>query len=102
MRDNVIYKETWQAKRQRESDFTDEDPVVLIIGGGHSGLELAARLKMLDVPSLIIEQLPRVGDTVSFVFTRSELLVHFSFLNSGVIDTNPYGYTTQSVRCSIQ
>ncbi|KAH9484751.1 Indole-3-pyruvate monooxygenase YUCCA1 [Psilocybe cubensis] len=52
----------WQAQRQREIDFTDQDPVVLVIGGGQSGLEIAARLKYLDIPSLVVERNPRIGD----------------------------------------
>ncbi|PCH39755.1 FAD/NAD(P)-binding domain-containing protein [Wolfiporia cocos MD-104 SS10] len=52
----------WAEKRQRELDFADSDPAVLIIGGGHSGLELAARLKFLDVPVLVVEKSARIGD----------------------------------------
>ncbi|PPQ85677.1 hypothetical protein CVT25_002128 [Psilocybe cyanescens] len=52
----------WETARKREIEFLDKDPVVLIIGGGQSGLEVAARLKVLDVPSLIVERNPRVGD----------------------------------------
>lgn len=52
----------WQAQRKREVDFVDHNPVVLVIGGGQSGLEIAARLKYLDIPSLIVERNPRIGD----------------------------------------
>ncbi|KAJ7055859.1 hypothetical protein C8F01DRAFT_1318724 [Mycena amicta] len=38
------------------------DPVVLIIGAGHSGLDLAARLKVLGVRTLVIERNARIGD----------------------------------------
>lgn len=35
---------------------------MLIVGGGHNGLVMAARLRMLGVDSLVVERLPRVGD----------------------------------------
>ena len=40
----------------------DRDPAVLIVGGGHAGLSIAARLKALDVDAAIVERHPRVGD----------------------------------------
>ena len=52
----------WESQRKKEMDFIDSDPVAIIIGGGQSGLEIAARLKALDVPSLVLEQNPRIGD----------------------------------------
>jgi cation diffusion facilitator CzcD-associated flavoprotein CzcO len=36
---------------------------VLVIGAGHSGLEIAARLKYIGVPTLIVDRKSRVGDT---------------------------------------
>ncbi|KAF8661622.1 hypothetical protein AX16_001296, partial [Volvariella volvacea WC 439] len=38
------------------------DPTVLIIGGGHSGLDVAARLKALGVSTLIVEKNDQIGD----------------------------------------
>ena len=52
----------WESQRKKEIDFVDSDPVAIIIGGGQSGLEIAARLKALDVPSLVLEKNPRIGD----------------------------------------
>ncbi len=37
-------------------------PYVLIVGGGHNGLMLAARLKRLGVPALVIDALEKPGD----------------------------------------
>ncbi|PFH47509.1 hypothetical protein AMATHDRAFT_151910 [Amanita thiersii Skay4041] len=53
---------SWARERKREAEFIDADPAVLIIGGGQSGLDVAARLKCLDVRSLIVEKNERVGD----------------------------------------
>jgi len=52
----------WEGQRRRESEFVDGNPTVLIIGAGQSGLEIAARLKHLDVSSVLIERNERVGD----------------------------------------
>ena len=51
----------WEAEREK-SRFVDKDPTVLIVGGGHSGLGVAARLKALDIPALVIEKNGRIGD----------------------------------------
>jgi putative flavoprotein involved in K+ transport len=42
--------------------YHDHDPAVLIIGGGQSGLMLAARLGQIGVDTLVIEKTQRVGD----------------------------------------
>ena len=52
----------WADQRLRETAFEGREPEVLIIGGGQSGLEVAARLKNLGVSNLIIEKQPRVGE----------------------------------------
>ncbi|KZT24304.1 FAD/NAD(P)-binding domain-containing protein [Neolentinus lepideus HHB14362 ss-1] len=52
----------WQEQRRREMEFRNEDPKVLVAGAGHAGLEIAARLKYLDIPTLVVERHPRVGD----------------------------------------
>jgi len=40
----------------------EPDPAVLIVGGGHAGLSVAARLKALGVDALIVDRHARVGD----------------------------------------
>jgi cation diffusion facilitator CzcD-associated flavoprotein CzcO len=52
----------WRDRRAAEVEFSDRDPQVLVLGAGHSGLSIAARLKALDIPALVVEQNPRVGD----------------------------------------
>jgi len=39
-----------------------EDPTVLIVGGGHAGLSIAARLARRGIDALIVDRWPRVGD----------------------------------------
>ncbi|KAF9780086.1 FAD/NAD(P)-binding domain-containing protein [Thelephora terrestris] len=52
----------WLEQRQREVEFVDAEPYVVVVGGGHSGLMTAARLKHLDVPTLVLERHDRIGD----------------------------------------
>ena len=54
---------TWpeQRRRERACEEPDQKPVVLIVGGGQSGLELAARLKYLGIKTLVVEREARIG-----------------------------------------
>ncbi|KAF5392953.1 hypothetical protein D9757_001270 [Collybiopsis confluens] len=52
----------WREAREKELAFKDTEPAVLIVGAGQSALQLAARLKFLDIPTLMIERDERVGD----------------------------------------
>ncbi|KIK66458.1 hypothetical protein GYMLUDRAFT_257766 [Collybiopsis luxurians FD-317 M1] len=61
-RETVPVVEPWEDFRERQTEFADHDPDVLIIGSGHTGLEMAARFKYLGVPALVLEKNPRVGD----------------------------------------
>ncbi len=54
--------ESWRQKRDRECAFADREPQVVIIGAGQGGLMLAARLRQMQVDTLVIEKTPRVGD----------------------------------------
>lgn len=47
---------------QQDSEFREQEPAVVILGAGHNGLMLAARLKALGVPALVVERNDRVGD----------------------------------------
>src|SRR3954452_8989716 len=52
----------WLDLRQPSSAYADHDPTVLVIGGGQSGLSIAARLKQLNVDTLIVDREKRIGD----------------------------------------
>lgn len=57
-------KENWLDRRiaQQQSLGITEQPYTLIIGGGQGGIGLAARLKRMGVPALVIDKHPRPGD----------------------------------------
>jgi putative flavoprotein involved in K+ transport len=55
-------RRNWLEQRAQENAFDDADPQVLVVGGGQAGLTIAARLKQLDIPTLIIEKNDRIGD----------------------------------------
>jgi cation diffusion facilitator CzcD-associated flavoprotein CzcO len=52
----------WLDLRKASNDYADRDPTVLVIGGGQSGLCIAARLKQLNVDTLIVDREARIGD----------------------------------------
>src|SRR3954465_8217446 len=52
----------WLDLRKASNDYADRDPTVLVIGGGQSGLCIAARLKQLNVDTLIVDRMQRIGD----------------------------------------
>ncbi|KAI0204251.1 hypothetical protein F4808DRAFT_448905 [Astrocystis sublimbata] len=56
-------RQNWAERRTAEADFdAGSEPAVLVVGAGQAGLTAAARLKMLGVETLLIDQNERVGD----------------------------------------
>jgi cation diffusion facilitator CzcD-associated flavoprotein CzcO len=52
----------WLDLRKEATEYADRDPNVLVIGGGQSGLCIAARLRQLQVDTLIVDRGQRIGD----------------------------------------
>ncbi len=52
----------WLDRRVASVAYEDRDPDVLIVGGGHAGLSIAARLRHLNVDTLIVDRETRIGD----------------------------------------
>ena len=52
----------WLDRRKASSEYRDRDPAVLVVGGGHAGLSMAARLAQRQVDTLIVDRGERVGD----------------------------------------
>ena len=60
-----IGMKTWKEEREQEAAELGHarQPYCLIIGGGQGGIGLAARLKQLNVPTIIVEKNERAGDS---------------------------------------
>src|SRR5436190_15477937 len=52
----------WLDLRNASRDYADRDPAVLVVGGGQAGLAIAARLKQLNIDTLIVDREARIGD----------------------------------------
>ena len=57
-------RSTWLERRQAQDEAlgVTEQPYTLIVGGGQGGIGLAARLKNLDVPTLVVDRYDAPGD----------------------------------------
>ena len=58
-------RRTWLEKRRAEAEELGHSvqPEVVIVGGGQGGIALAARLRQLRVPTIVIERNERPGDS---------------------------------------
>lgn len=55
---------TWKEKKELEAQRlgTEDQPYVLILGGGQGGIALGARMRQMGVPSVVIDKSARPGD----------------------------------------
>lgn len=60
--DREVHGPNWLDRRRAAAAYADRDPAVLIVGGGHAGLTVAARLGQLGVDALVVDRMARVGD----------------------------------------
>jgi putative flavoprotein involved in K+ transport len=54
--------ENWRDRLEKQRAYADRDPAVLVVGGGHAGLSIAARLGQLGIDALIVDRHARIGD----------------------------------------
>ncbi|KAJ7078780.1 FAD/NAD-P-binding domain-containing protein [Mycena epipterygia] len=52
----------WEDVDAERRQAVESNPHVLIIGGGQTGLNVAARFRQMQIPTLVIERNSRVGD----------------------------------------
>lgn len=52
----------WIDQRRADAAYANRDPVVLVVGAGQAGLSVAARLRQLDIDTLVIDRQQRAGD----------------------------------------
>ncbi len=52
----------WLDLRKAAAEYADRDPDVLVVGGGQAGLSIAARLRQLQIDTLIVDREARIGD----------------------------------------
>ncbi|KAH9946472.1 FAD/NAD-P-binding domain-containing protein [Amylocystis lapponica] len=53
---------SWEEVNGEQIAKVESDPQVVIIGAGQTGLNIAARFKQMNIPSLIVERSANVGD----------------------------------------
>jgi putative flavoprotein involved in K+ transport len=58
-------RQSWLERKQAAEAALgyDAQPYCVIVGGGQGGIALGARLRQLDVPTIIVEKNPRPGDS---------------------------------------
>lgn len=73
---------TWSERRERQGEFLDSEPTVLVVGAGQAGLNIGARLQNLGLSCLIVDKHERVGDNwrkryrVSIIYSTVMSLRH--------------------------
>ena len=52
----------WLEQRQASAAYETADPDVLVVGGGHAGISVAAELNRIGLTALVIDREQRIGD----------------------------------------
>ncbi|MEN9775117.1 MAG: hypothetical protein RL322_2187 [Pseudomonadota bacterium] len=60
--DRDFHGPNWLDRRSARARFDDREPTVLVVGAGHAGLAVAARLGQLEVDTLVVDREVRAGD----------------------------------------
>lgn len=55
-------EEDWSARRRADVTYSNREPDVLVVGGGHAGITAAVELKRLGHDVLVIDREERIGD----------------------------------------
>ncbi|KAJ3543109.1 hypothetical protein NM688_g5899 [Phlebia brevispora] len=53
----------WSESEAKRRAQVESDPQVIILGGGQTGLNIAARFKQMNIPTLVVERTKRIGDS---------------------------------------
>ena len=53
---------SWSEQRRADAAYSDREPEVLVVGGGHAGVTAAVELQRLGHDVLVIDRTQRVGD----------------------------------------
>jgi putative flavoprotein involved in K+ transport len=53
---------SWTERRRADAAYSDREPEVLVVGGGHAGVTAAVELQRLGHDVLVIDRTQRVGD----------------------------------------
>ncbi|KII84022.1 hypothetical protein PLICRDRAFT_436694 [Plicaturopsis crispa FD-325 SS-3] len=75
----LAWEDVWAERRAK----IEADPQVIILGGGQTGLNVAARFKQMNIPSLVLDQNDRIGDNWRHRYPTLSLhtiRTHHSFL----------------------
>ncbi|KAK0454074.1 FAD/NAD-P-binding domain-containing protein [Desarmillaria tabescens] len=73
----------WEDVHKKRRESVEANPHVLIIGAGQTGLTIAARFRQMNLPTLVIESNPHVGDNWRARYPTLTLhtpRTHFQFL----------------------
>jgi cation diffusion facilitator CzcD-associated flavoprotein CzcO len=52
----------WLDRRRERAAYSDRDPDVLVVGGGHAGISAAVELQRIGLSALIVDRQARIGD----------------------------------------